>query len=154
MAISKITKLSCPFWHFSLLFCSLERIKVQNVLKVKRLFVSLSHIYDRPESDYIHYTIQYIGSRILYKKKTLPGQWLHLKQEGYLSSSLVDIQSSAAAIPAVVIAYCCHCHCSTVVMVRCCCRVLLSMPIIIMCCRCCLLPLLFVALAVCNGDVA
>ena len=69
MAISKITKLSCPFWHFSLLFCSLERIKVQKVLKVKRLFVSLSHIYDRPESDYIHYTIQYIGSRILYIKK-------------------------------------------------------------------------------------
>ena len=53
------------------------------------------------------YIIQYsIGSRILYIYKNLPAQcqWLHLKQEGYLSSSLVVIQSSAAAIPAVVIA--------------------------------------------------
>ena len=101
------------------------------------------------------YIIQYsIGSSILYIYINLPAQLLHLKQEGYLSLSLVVIQSSAAAIPAVVVAYCCHCHRSTAVTVCHCRRVLLSMPIIIMCRHCRLLPLSFVALAVRNGDVA
>ena len=101
------------------------------------------------------YIIQYsIGSRILYIYINLPAQWLHLKQEIYLLSSLIVIQSSAAAIPAVVIAFCCHCHHSTAVTVCHCHCVLPSMPFIIMCCRCRLLPLLFVALAVHNGDVA
>ena len=27
VAISKLTNLSCPFWYFSLLFCSLESTK-------------------------------------------------------------------------------------------------------------------------------
>ena len=106
-----------PFLALSLLFCSLERIKVQKVLKVKRLFVSLSHIYDWPESDYIHYTIQYIGSRILYIKKK-PSWTMAALEAGRLP---VIIPRSH---PIKCCCHSCRCHRSTAVTV---------------CCHCCLL---------------
>ena len=82
------------------------------------------------------YIIQYsIGSRILYKN--LPAQWLHLKQEGYLSLSLIVIQSNAAAIPAIVIAVL-QSWCATVV-VHCCQCPSSSCAAIVVCCHCRLL---------------